>query len=59
MCLITRYYSLNILSQQSVSLFMPVMIDGTKLTYVAQKMSYALFLTMAGAPLHMLKGQNH
>ena len=31
---------------------------GTKLSYVAQKMSYVLFLIMAGAPLHMLEGQN-
>ena len=38
---------------------MPVMIYGTKLSYVAQEMSYALFLTIAGAPLHILKGQNH
>ena len=59
MCLITRYYSLNVLCQQLASLSLYTSYDlWHKTVLCGTKMSYALFLIMAGAPLDMLKGQN-
>ena len=60
MCLIIRYYGLNVPCQQGVLIFVSYSYDlWHKAVLWGTKMSYAFLLIMDGAPSHMSSGQNH
>ena len=59
-CLIIRYYGLNVPCQQGVLVFVSYSYDLWHRTVLwGTKMSYAFLLIMDGAPSHMSSGQNH
>ena len=60
MCLIIRYYGLNVACQQFVLVFASYSYGlWYKTVLCGTKMSYAFLLIMNGAPSHMSNGQNH